>query len=227
MEAFKVFGLQHILVMIFGLIGIFIALFISNINYRLIPKIMGTFILFIKLGELAYRHIINKEPIYNLLPLHLCNLALIIAILIMVFGIKSLFQVLYYWSIGAIFAILTPEVNAPLPNFVTISFFVTHLFILFAPLCCIFIFNLRPTKSGIWVSVLTLNIISLIVYFINNKLGTNYLYINRIPEFTSPLQYFGQWPYYLIVLEAIFLILAHLMYLPFRRRRSHYISKKW
>jgi hypothetical integral membrane protein (TIGR02206 family) len=98
---------------------------------------------------------------------------------------------------------------------------------LFAPLCCIFIFNLRPTKSGIWVSVLTLNIISLIVYFINNKLGTNYLYINRIPEFTSPLQYFGQWPYYLIVLEAIFLILAHLMYLPFRRRRSHYISKKW
>ncbi|MDR1831507.1 MAG: TIGR02206 family membrane protein [Fusobacteriaceae bacterium] len=226
-EAFKLFGAAHILMMVLGIVGVVVALFLSNVNYRLFPKILAVLILMTKVGELAYRHTIFHEPITNLLPLHLCNISLLLAIAVILFESKFLFQLLYYWSVGAVFAILTPEVKVPVTNFVSMSFFATHFFILYAPLCCIFIYKMKPTKSGLWASFVALNLLCVAVYFINRKLGTNFMYINGMPDFKSPLQFMGKWPYYIIGMEVLFLLLAHLMAIPFRKpKRSQYFYRR-
>ncbi len=182
-------------------------------------------ILLIKIAELSYRHIYVGEPIYSLLPLHMCNLTLIIAILTMLTKSQKLFQLTYFWCLGALFAVITPDIKYSFPHPLTLSFYITHFYLLFAAIYGILFFNFKPTFKG-WInSFITLNIFAFIIFFINKKLGTNYLYVNRIPNFSSPLDYFGQWPYYIIVVEVIYLILTYGIYYPFRRKTYKYSTK--
>ncbi|MGL5970743.1 MAG: TIGR02206 family membrane protein, partial [Cetobacterium sp.] len=62
-----------------------------------------------------------------------------------------------------------------------------------------------------------INLIMSGVFFINKVLGTNYLYVNRKPSFNSPLNYFGEWPYYIIVVEIVYVILTLIILFLFKK----------
>lgn len=226
METFTLFSTEHFWFIGGGFLGILaftmVSAFLPKYKFAQFSAIV---ILLIKLAELSYRHIYVGEPIYSLLPLHMCNLTLIIAILTMLTKSQKLFQLTYFWCLGALFAVITPDIKYSFPHPLTLSFYITHFYLLFAAIYGILFFNFKPTFKG-WVnSFITLNIFAFIIFFINKKLGTNYLYVNRIPNFSSPLDYFGQWPYYIIVVEIIYLILTYGIYYPFRRKTYKYSTK--
>lgn len=226
METFTLFSTEHFWFIGGGFLGILALTMVSAFlpKYKF-AQFSAIVILLIKLAELSYRHIYVGEPIYSLLPLHMCNLTLIIAILTMLTKSQKLFQLTYYWCLGALFAVITPDIKYSFPHPLTLSFYITHFYLLFAAIYGILFFNFKPTFKG-WVnSFITLNIFAFIIFFINKKLGTNYLYVNRIPNFSSPLDYFGQWPYYIIVVEVIYLILTYGIYYPFRRKTFKYSTK--
>ena len=128
-------------------------------------------------------------------------------------------------ELGAIFAILTPDVKYSFPHPLTLSFYITHFYLIFAAIYGVIFFEFKPTFRG-WVdSFVFLNVLAVIIFFINSNLGTNYLYVNRIPDFTSPLDHFGKWPYYIAVVEGIYLILTYAIYFPFRRKTFRYSTK--
>ncbi|WP_231549825.1 TIGR02206 family membrane protein [Cetobacterium sp. ZWU0022] len=158
------------------------------------------------------------EAWYSLLPLHLCNITLIFAVLGTILRFTPFLYATFFWSIGAVFALLTPEVRETFPHFFNISFFSTHCYIIFVAVTEYKIFKLRPSLESWTGSFLGLNIIAAGVFLINNVLGTNYLYINRKPSFQSPLQYFGEWPYYIIVVEFAYIILTLLLLFLFRKK---------
>jgi uncharacterized membrane protein YwaF len=60
-----------------------------------------------------------------------------------------------------------------------------------------------------------MNIYVVIVYFINNAIGSNYLMINGKPNTPSLLDLLPPWPVYILYMEAIGLITILLLYLPF------------
>lgn len=226
METFTLFSTEHFWFIGGGFLGILALTMVSAFlpKYKF-AQFSAIIILLIKLAELSYRHIYVGEPIYSLLPLHMCNLTLIIAILTMLTKSQKLFQLTYYWCLGALFAVITPDIKYSFPHPLTLSFYITHFYLLFAAIYGILFFNFKPTFKG-WVNAfITLNIFAFIIFFINKKLGTNYLYVNRIPNFSSPLDYFGQWPYYIIVVEVIYLILTYGIYYPFRRKTYKYSTK--
>ena len=226
METFTLFSTEHFWFIGGGFLGILALTMVSAFlpKYKF-AQFSAIVILLIKLAELSYRHIYVGEPIYSLLPLHMCNLTLIIAILTMLTKSQKLFQLTYYWCLGALFAVITPDIKYSFPHPLTLSFYITHFYLLFAAIYGILFFNFKPTFKG-WInSFITLNIFAFIIFFINKKLGTNYLYVNRIPNFSSPLDYFGQWPYYIIVVEIIYLILTYGIYYPFRRKTYKYSTK--
>lgn len=226
METFTLFSTEHFWFIGGGFLGILALTMVSAFlpKYKF-AQFSAVVILLIKLAELSYRHIYVGEPIYSLLPLHMCNLTLIIAILTMLTKSQKLFQLTYYWCLGALFAVITPDIKYSFPHPLTLSFYITHFYLLFAAIYGILFFNFKPTFKG-WVNAfITLNIFAFIIFFINKKLGTNYLYVNRIPNFSSPLDYFGQWPYYIIVVEIIYLILTYGIYYPFRRKTFKYSTK--
>lgn len=226
METFTLFSTEHFWFIGGGFLGILALTMVSAFlpKYKF-AQFSAIVILLIKIAELSYRHIYVGEPIYSLLPLHLCNLTLIIAILTMLTKSQKLFQLTYFWCLGALFAVITPDIKYSFPHPLTLSFYITHFYLLFAAIYGILFFNFKPTFKG-WVNAfITLNIFAFIIFFINKKLGTNYLYINKIPDFSSPLDYFGQWPYYIIVVEIIYLILTYGIYYPFRRKTYKYSTK--
>ncbi|MGK4198987.1 YwaF family protein [Fusobacterium sp. HC1336] len=228
METFKLFSNEHFVLIFSNIIFFIFLLFIANFfDKRHFAKITAIVIFILKLAELSYRHLYNNEEIFELLPLHLCNITLIFVIIMMLSGSKSLFQLCFYWSVGAIFAVATPDVKYSFPNFMTVSFFITHFYILFAVAYFYLYFSFRPAIWGYFTAFFTINIICLGVYFLNVHLGTNYLYVNRVPSFSSPLNYFGEWPYYIIVVELIYIILTYLLYLPFKSRAVKFGKTKF
>lgn len=223
MNKFILFGTQHLMMVASGFIISFVLIIMGFfLDRKHFARFTALLVLIVKIVELCYRHIVNGEKLTQLLPLHLCNIALIFVIVMMLTCSKKLFQPCYYWSLGAVFALVTPDVTASFPNYVTLSFFITHFYIIFGVVYAYIFFNYRPTLFGYFSSFVSLNIIALVIYFINKELGTNYLFVNRVPEFTSPLSYFGEWPYYIIVVELIYIILTYIIYFPFRAKNVKY-----
>lgn len=218
MEMFVLFGTSHMIMILIGVISVLLLIILGFlIRPQLLAKWISVSILVIKLAEMYYRHRVLGEEIYRMLPFHLCNLTIILSLFMMFFHSKFLFQLVYFWFVGAIFAILTPDIIFAYPNFWTISFFITHFYLVFSALFALIHFHFRPTKRGMLMAFLFINLWAVLMYFVNQELGTNYLFVNRIPETTTLLSYFGAWPYYLLPVEGIYIIESILLYLPFRK----------
>ena len=98
METFKLFSNEHFVLIFSNIIFFIFLLFIANFfDKRYFAKITAIVIFILKLAELSYRHLYNNEEIFELLPLHLCNITLIFVIIMMLSGSKSLFQLCFYW----------------------------------------------------------------------------------------------------------------------------------
>lgn len=218
---FQLFDKFHIIYLIgYILLSIIFYYLVLHSKNRLSLLKRGSIVtLIIKLIEIGIRY--NEgAPWYTLLPLHLCNLTLILVIIASIFNNKFLYNITFYWSLGAIFALITPEVRNQFPSFLNISFFITHIYVLLTSVIQYKIFNLRPTFKSWYTAFIYLNVASIIIFFINKILGTNYLYINRKPDFPSPLDYFGAWPKYIFVVLIAYMILTFLLYICFKERKK-------
>ncbi|WP_418965349.1 TIGR02206 family membrane protein [Cetobacterium sp.] len=217
---FELFDRLH-LFYILGYSLLFLFLYIGVAHSpqpKKVMRVISFVILLIKCGELFIKYKLIGEAWYQILPLHLCNITLIFAVFGSIFRFTPFLYATFFWSIGAIFALLTPEVRETFPHFFNISFFSTHFYIIFVAITEYKIFNLRPSWESWTGSFLGINIIAVGVYFINTVLGTNYLYINRKPSFSSPLDYFGDWPYYIIVVELTYIVLTLLLLFLFKKK---------
>ena len=88
-------------------------------------------------------------------------------------------------------------------------------------------FRFRPTRAGFLCSFLLLVTLAFVMYFVNNKLGTNYLYVNHPPVTKSLMDFMGPWPYYIFSLAGIDIAISFFMYLPFRKnKKAKYASWK-
>lgn len=223
MNELIIFSTEHLLSILIYSLFFILLIFIGNLfSKRFYPTFLGLIILIIKCIELFIRHAIYSESIYNLLPLQLCNIALIFAILSIIFKYNFLFQLVFYFSIGAFFAIIFPEDIPQFYDFRNISFFLTHFFIIFAAWYEIIHFHFKPNLKGLFLSFLVLNIFLVISLKVNNMLGTNFMFTSTKPNVTSFLKYFGPWPYYIVVTEFIFIFLGYLYALPFRIKKLKY-----
>jgi len=190
-------------------------------------KIIAIAVLGIKIAELIFRHYYYGETVAELLPLHLCPIVIILSIFMMFFHSEVIFQAVYFWSIGAFFAIIMPEIRDGMSNFASQSFFITHFFILFSTAYAFVHFRFRPTRAGFLCSFLLLVTLAFVMYFVNNKLGTNYLYVNHPPVTKSLMDFMGPWPYYIFSLAGIDIAISFFMYLPFRKnKKAKYASWK-
>lgn len=228
-DKFILFSNQHLITMGIGFASCILLVFLGFFTEKktALAKILSIAVLGIKIAELIFRHYYYKETVAELLPLHLCPIVVILSIFMMFFHSEVLFQPIYFWSIGAFFAIIMPELRDGMTNFASQSFYITHFFILFSTAYAFIHFRFRPTKAGfIWSFVLLITL-AFIMYFVNNKLGTNYLYVNHPPVTKSLVDFMGPWPYYIFSLAGIDIAISFFMYLPFRKsKKAKYASWK-
>ncbi|MGM0878472.1 MAG: TIGR02206 family membrane protein [Bacillota bacterium] len=226
-DPFHLFSGEHILtITIILLLGILLFVFRAEIQ----KQEKKTFIQF----SLAYLLLLfdtihhlwlvgqNAWSIKTALPLHLSDLAVILAIILLLTRNFRLFQFMYFAGLGSsIQAILTPDLGRfSFPHFQYIEFFVSHGGVVLACLFMVFAYKYRPTIRSMWVTVLIVNLYAVCVFFLNKWLGANYLYIMKKPGNASLLDFLGPWPWYLISLEILIIVSFYLLYSPFWLKRK-------
>lgn len=157
----------------------------------------------------------------DVLPLHLCDLAIFIAAYTLIARAQATFELLYFWALtGTLLAMLTPDLERGFPDLACVSFFGIHGGVLTAALLLTWGFGMRPRPGAAWKAFLFTNAYAALVGIVDLLANTNYMYLRAKPSTPTLLDWLGPWPWYILVSDAIALALFSLLAIPFRRRTS-------
>ena len=117
-------------------------------------------------------------------------------------------------------ALLTPDLLYGFPDLRYLLFFISHGLSLLAVVYAIYGLQFRPTLRSVAVTLGFLAVYTLIIAGLNLLLDTNFLYLRQKPEGASVLDLFGPWPYYLIWMIGLAILLCLVCYLPFVLNRK-------
>lgn len=73
----------------------------------------------------------------------------------------------------------------------------------------------RPTWTSVGRTMLWLNILIVVVIPVNAITVANYMFLARKPATVSLLDFLGPWPWYILSLEVVALVLCIFLYFPF------------
>ncbi len=138
------------------------------------------------------------------LPIHMCNFASFLFPLVFRFNHKMLFGVLYFWIMaGTLQAIITPGLEQAYPHFWYFRYWLIHCGLVILVLYAILVLDMLPGWRDFWRAIIFMNVYLVFSHLCNLALGSNYFYTMHKPEQGSLLDFFGPWPYYLLVAEFV------------------------
>jgi hypothetical integral membrane protein (TIGR02206 family) len=159
------------------------------------------------------------------LPLQLCSISVILSAVMLTSESYFLYEIVYFWGLGGtVQALVTPDLAYNFPHFRFFEFFLSHTLIISACFIMTFIYGFRPRLKSVWKAFISLNIYAAFMVLVNKLTGGNYLFLSAKPETPSLLDFLGPWPYYILSLEVLALVIFFLMYLPFVI--NNYISRR-
>lgn len=157
------------------------------------------------------------------LPLHLCSIGIILAVLLLLRRGRLSYELIYFWGLaGTSNAIVTPDLTEGWPDYHFIQFFISHGGIVATALFATWGLRMKPDFKSVLRAFLYLNALAAGVAVVNLLVDGNYMYLCEAPDTASPL-IFLPWPWYLLWLEFVGFALFCLLYLPVcvaRRARS-------
>jgi hypothetical integral membrane protein (TIGR02206 family) len=175
----------------------------------------------ILLADEASWHIWNAcwghWTVKTMLPLHICSILIWLAGFMLIFKIYPIYEFIYFIGIGgAMQALLTPDGGIyGFPHYRIFQTMISHGLLITSGIYMTTVEGFRPTWKSFWRVVIGLNIYAAVIFPINMLLGTDFLYINGKPSTASLLDIMPPWPYYLIYMELVGIIVFLLLYLPF------------
>ena len=150
------------------------------------------------------------------LPLELCSLMLLAAILMLITRSRFLAGLVFFAGIGgALQALITPNLAFDYPHFRFIQFFVAHAAIILSALYMVWIERFRPTWRTLLTVMLSLNAIALAVYLLDRLLDANYMFLRGKPDTPSVLDMLGEYPLYILAEELLALLTFTTLYIVF------------
>ena len=151
------------------------------------------------------------------LPLHLCGFAILLAAVGLINRNYTIYELVYFWGLGgAIQALLTPDIGEyGYPHYRFFQFFVSHGLLILASLYMTWVGGMRPTHRSVWKAWIFTNIYMLPIALFNWITDGNYLFICHKPENGSIMDFFGPWPWYILVLEVVGIVSFYIYYAPF------------
>lgn len=214
-------SLDHILPIFFSILlsVMFIKYSKRKLNKKQQEKVWHAFACFVSLTVLVFHLYKVSLGNYNIatdLPLYLCSF---IALLIPVFTYYRkfwMFEILLFWVIaGTTQGVVTPDIPEGFPAFDYFRYWVVHSGLLIIIFYAIFVFKMKPKFKSVFKSFFALQLYIVFMIAVNYFLNANYFYLNEKPQSATLLDYFGQWPLYIIVVQLIIIPYFLLIYLPF------------
>ena len=221
LESVFIGSLEHLLpIVVAVLLSVILIWFAKNrFNKKQQEVVFKGLGYFVSLTVLVFHINLILKGNYNFstdLPLFLCSF---MALFIFIFTNNRkylIFEILLFWIIaGTSQAVITPDVSVGFPSFSYFRYWIAHLGLIVIIFYAIFVFKMRPTWKSMFKSFLALQVYMLAVFGFNYALGGNYSYLNKKPNSASVLDYLGEWPTYLLVVEAFLIPYFFIIYLPF------------
>jgi hypothetical integral membrane protein (TIGR02206 family) len=150
----------------------------------------------------------GQLSVWDFVPLHLCDFLIFVAL----FALASLHplacEALFFTACtGTVLAMVTPDLGEGFPDFRFLAYFVCHGAVVVAAMVLTLGLGIRP-RPGAPLRVLGLvNAYAAVVAVVNVAYGANFLYLRAPPRGRTILDWFGPWPVYILVVEAIALVL--------------------
>ena len=226
--SFTPFTAEHYVPLLIGVLFTVVIIVLGRRNARW--KLITTGILAVlNLGAYAYSQaswMSLGEPIDldNSLPLHLCDLAAIIAGFALLTRNSLLCTLTYCWGLAATAqALITPALGVGFPSWPHVSFFAQHFAIVAAAFYLPLVDGWRH-KCPRWRTPLTALLMGIayqaVSLIFNKILNTNFGFTMHKPLNPSLMDHLGPWPWYLMAMWPLAFILFYLLCLPFSPKRS-------
>jgi hypothetical integral membrane protein (TIGR02206 family) len=218
--AFQLFGAAHLAALAFLVVLNIILIQFQNAGDGTKRTIRWTLAIILWTAETSW-HIWNiatrQWNIQNLLPLNLCSILIWLSGFMLIFKNYTIYEFAYFLGIGgAMQYLITPDLGIyGFPHFRYFQTFTSHGLLVTSAIYMTVVEGFRPTwKSMLRVAFWT-NVYTLIIYFVNISIGSDYLMINAKPATPSLLDLLPAWPYYIIWMELIGIATMLLLYSPF------------
>jgi conserved hypothetical integral membrane protein TIGR02206 len=178
-------------------------------------RFMGRLILLIVVYEMYYRLTYEGFSWGQVMPLHFCSVSVIAAGFYLWTLKNQYFQIAYYFSFGALLALLFPGIGDYHHHLYFGLFMVTHGAVIFAVFYGIRWFGACPNWEGFKYAAKLCLLLFAISFFWNETHYTNFMFTKAylLPAF----QVINPFWVYQILLVGGFLLGMFLMYLPHRR----------
>ena len=221
---FVPFSLQHIYVFLFFLVfGIIFIRWGRNQSTK-IQNLAGNIFAF-SISLVVIINIISMVLKGNFdyqehLPLHLCTF---LALIIPIFSLTRKYlhyEIIFFLVLTGTFqAVITPtEYN--FMNIPFLKYWLVHAGLVIYMLYATLVYKMKPTLKSVWKSYIGMQVYIVLMFIINYILGSNYFYTMRKPDGATLLDLFGEWPYYIFVVEIVIIPYFLLIYLPFYLTRK-------
>jgi hypothetical integral membrane protein (TIGR02206 family) len=182
--------------------------------------IVGALSLILILNYFVYLSLVPQYGAVSweqLLPMQLCDWAMIVIIIAMWTRRPRWFEVAYFWGIGGtVQAVLTPNLPYGFPDFRFFSFFISHCGIIIGIIFLILTHRLRPHAFSIVRVFLWTELYFVITLAIDHFTGVNYGFLLHKPEAKTLLNILSDYrPLYLLEMHLLALAFFVVLYVPF------------
>jgi len=174
----------------------------------------------IAVNELSWFAVEWWEGVFNLqndLPLHLCDVAALIAVAALWTRRQLLVELTYFWGIaGTANGVLTPDIGDHFPTYPFFQYFIQHAAIPGAALFLVVGLRIYPRP---WAAVRAFGLsVGLLVLdaFANLLTNGNYLFLRSVPPGSNVLDLLGPWPWYIVGAALLAGVIFAVLELPFR-----------
>lgn len=189
-------------------------------NVDVIEKSFAITLVIADIGYYLWLIFTDRWNIQDSLPLELCSISLVLAVILLWTGNRHLYDIVFYAGIGgALQAIITPVLDIDFPHFRYFHFFFTHIGIIVTALYFTWVKDYRPTFKGILKTLLILNLLLPGIFIINRLTEGNYMFLQRKPTNGSLLDFLGPYPWYILSLEGVAFLTFSILWLIFRKRK--------
>ncbi|MFD3448886.1 TIGR02206 family membrane protein [Microbacteriaceae bacterium 4G12] len=221
---FKFFSVEHLVLIGILVVGILIIILFRRFFARHEFITTRTMLFTLIVLEVGYHIWLVWNGLWKWktsLPLELCDISMYGCILLLYTKRYSLFEILYFIGIGGeLQAIFTPALSYSFPHFLFFHFFIVHSLVVWTILFFVFVKRFAPSFRSIWKALFFLHLVAGIAFLVNRVTGGNYMFLAHKPKTPSLLNILGPYPWYILSLEGVTLVVFFLLWLPFWKRRK-------
>lgn len=234
LRTFEIFSLEHFIAL--GVvIAIVIAIFGFQKQLRANKRLDRRLRIAVAVAMIAMEWTFYVWSIANggfnlgLLPFGLCAISLYLTCITLLTENEKLFKIVYPWAVGgALLSLLVADMGYSFPHFRYFHYFGNHGMFFIANIYLAVVKGYRLSYRDLMRSCGVLLVLSIVMYFVNQVLGTNHMFLAELPGEVAFLYAWMGNPWWMVGFVFSIFALFHVVWLPFlfTARREAFLARK-